>query len=44
MPIIIITACKPEKKKKAECDASNNNLIIWLYSVTYGMCLATCTV
>ena len=31
----IIKACKPEKKKKAECDASNNNLIIWLYSVTY---------
>ena len=34
MPIIIITACKPEKKKKAECDASNNNLIFWLYGVT----------
>ena len=31
MPIIIVKACKPEKKKKTECDASNNNLIIWLY-------------
>ena len=28
MPIIIIKVCKPEKKKKAECNASINNLII----------------
>lgn len=44
MPIIIIKVCKPEKEKKAECNASINNLIIRLYIVTYCMCLATCTV